>query len=182
MSDTALEPQRAGARRIQSLRAFRRANVLGKSIVGLRGCGLRICCFLASLVCGLTVFEKKISNNGCMKSDKHHVQNLWEIFENPSKFIEHPSKINQKRSQIEKNTSLDRFRRQIAPRSAPGPSPEFGGLGFWSLFGRKWCSKGPFGGPAGVQNPSKIALLGLDRRRVPRKMTSGRGVGKNMNT
>ena len=40
------------------------------------------------------------------------------------KFVQNPSKINQKRPQIVKNTSFERFRRQIAPRSAPGGSRE----------------------------------------------------------
>ena len=51
-------------------------------------------------------------------------------------------------------------------------------FGFWILFGQKLRSKAAFWGPAGVQNLIKIAFLGLDRRRVPRKMMSGMGVGK----
>ena len=69
---------------------------------------------------------------------------MWEILENPSKFIENPSKINQKRSQIEKNTSLERFRRQIAPRSARGGRPALGGPPLWRPFGRKMDFQGSF--------------------------------------
>ena len=39
---------------------------------------------------------------------------------NPPHFFESHSKIYQQPSQIKKNVSLDRFRRQFAPRSAPG--------------------------------------------------------------
>ena len=83
-------------------------------------------------------------------------------------------------TKINENASWERFRRQIAPRSAPGRSAWEPQDFFWSLFGRKWCSNGLFRGQAGVQNQSKIDFLGLDRRRASRKMTSGRGVGKNM--
>ena len=82
----------------------------------------------------------------------------------------------EKRPQIDNNSSLERFRRQIAPRSARMGSPSFGVIGFWRLFGRKWCSKGSFCNPSGTQNLLKIALLALDRRRVPRKITSRKGV------
>merc|ERR1712232_1224707 len=80
-----------------------------------------------------------------------------------SKMIQIPSKISQKRSQIDENASLERFRCQFAPRSASRSDLAFGAVTCWSPFGRKWCSKGPFWSPAGTQNPSKIAFLGLDR-------------------
>ena len=97
----------------------------------------------------------------------------------PNLSTTHQKSIEQ-RPKINETASLERFRRQIAPRSAPGRFREFGVIAFWHLFGRKWCSKGPFWSPAGTQNRLTTALLGLDRRRVPRKMISRRGVGKNM--
>ena len=147
-------------------------------VAGLRFVDLMY--FLASWGCGLAFFEKKNLKYKCRNSDKNHVQNMWEILENPSKFNEHPSKIDPKRSEIEKNISLDRFRRQMAPRSAPGGFPYDGVSENGHLFDRKWRSEGAFWAPAGVQNPIKSNFLGLDRRRVPRKMMSWRGGGKNM--
>ena len=75
---------------------------------------------------------------------------------------------------------LGRFRRHFAPRSAPGRSPSTGVLDFWRVFGWKCRSKGHFCGPPWIQNGCKIVFLSIDRRLAPRKMTSGRGVGNNL--
>ena len=98
---------------------------------------------------------------------------------NPSEMVQNPPKIDQKRSRIEKNASLERFRRQIAPRSAPGRPDSYGLLDFLRFFGRKWRPKGGFRDPPKSQNGSKIALLCIDWRLDPPKMVSGRGFGTN---
>ena len=95
------------------------------------------------------------------------------------KLIQNPSTINQKWSQIDRNTSLERFRRQIAPRSAPRCNGPEKLLLLWSLFGRKLRSEGGFRDPPKSQNGSKIALLCIDWRLDPPKMVSGRGFGTN---
>ena len=43
-----------------------------------------------------------------------------------------------------KNKSLQHFRRQIAPRSAPRRSPSYGVLDFYRIFCRKWHAKDDF--------------------------------------
>ena len=107
--------------------------------------------------CGSIVATENLEskNNGSRQRRKENLKE--EIIKNRSKIVQNPSKIflksTKKRPQIDENASLERFRRQIAPRSAPGRSPGFGVLGFWDLFGRKLCSKEPFWDPAGFQNP-----------------------------
>ena len=76
--------------------------------------------------------------------------------------IPNPSKINQQTSQVEKNASMDRFRRQVAHRSAPRWQHPERVLGFSSLFGRKWSSKGPFSDPWKIENRLKNALSRID--------------------
>ena len=121
--------------------------IMDCGVAGLRFVDLMY--FLASWGCGLAFFEKKNMKYKCRNSDKNHVQNMWEILDNPSKFIGNPSKINQKRSQIEKNTSLERFRCQIAPRSAPGRSPVEKVTGFYSFLGENGVSRDHFGAQLG---------------------------------
>ena len=75
--------------------------------------------------------------------------------QNPLKFIGNPSQINQKRSQIEKNTSFERFRRQIAPRSAPGGSCERSGIRCGHLFGACLVENGAPRDPLKSEGASK---------------------------
>ena len=103
-----------------------------------------------------------------------------EFHQNSSKSLENRYKIDEKRSQIEKNASLEFFRRQIAPRSALGRSPSFGVVDFGSLFGRKCRFKGRFGDPWNIENLSKNALLEARQAVGPPKMASGRRIGKNL--
>ena len=98
---------------------------------------------------------------------------------NPSEMVQNPPKFFPKRPRIDENGSLDRFRRQVAPRSAPGSAPPYGGLDIFRFFGRKWSPKGGFRDPPKSQNGLKIALLCIDWRLDPPKMVSGRGFGTN---
>ena len=75
---------------------------------------------------------------------------------------------------------LDRFRRQVATRWAPGRLPSFGVVAFWRLFDRKWWPKESFLEPPWIQNGSKIAPSRIGWHLDPLKMVSGRGFGKNM--
>ena len=92
--------------------------------------------------------------------------------------ILYPSKIKQKRPQIDENTSWERFRRQIVTRSAPGRSQLDGLLDLLCLFGLRLRSKEPIWDYLGSQNAFKIAQLSLGRHLDPPKMFSTRGVGK----
>ena len=69
--------------------------------------------------------------------------NLGKSLKNHPNLVQNPSKINQKRPQIDENESLERFRHQIAPGSVPGRSGYDLPVETRSLFGRKWRSKGP---------------------------------------
>ena len=128
----------------------------------------------------LRAFWEKCSNLNAIihsKVIKKTMNNHWKFIPNWSKILPKSTKNG---TRIDENTLLGGFRRQIAPTLAPGRSIWDGSVTFGSLFGRKWCSKGQFFSPAGIQNLSKIARLGLDRCRVPRKMISRRGFGKNV--
>ena len=103
------------------------------------------------------------------------MKNRWRIDPNWSNIL---PKSNKNGIKIYENSSLDVFRAKLRSGQLYGAPPSSGGLHFLSPFGRKWSSKGPFWTPAVIQNPLKTALLGLDRRRVPRKMSSGRRFGK----
>ena len=98
---------------------------------------------------------------------------MWGILENPLKFIENPSKINPKRSQIQKNTSLDRFRHQIAPRSAPGRGTWFLDP-FWPKMAFQGAILGPSWGPKSVKNRT----FGFRSAQGPSKNELRKGVGK----
>ena len=97
-----------------------------------------------------------------------------------SKFIRNPSQIDQKTAQIDENTSLERFRHQIAPRSAPGRSGQSGVLHFLRFFEILFGFMGPFSAPWEIADRSKIVLLSIDGHFDPRKMPSGSGFGKHM--
>ena len=56
----------------------------------------------------------------------------------------------------------------------------WGDCSFWSLLAENGAQRGPFLGPAWIQNGSKIAFLSIDRRLDPPKMTSERRFGKSM--
>ena len=75
---------------------------------------------------------------------------------NQSKIIQNPSKIDQTRPQIDENASLERFRRQIVPRSAPGAVRREKVTHFDSNFSRTCRSKGRFWDLWKVENRSKI--------------------------
>ena len=77
----------------------------------------------------------------------HH--NQKNNIKNQLKIIPNPSKIDKKRSQVDENASLERFRRQIAPRSAPGRVRHNSGV--------------PQNRHFGILDPSKIAILGVLR-------------------
>ena len=66
------------------------------------------------------------------------------------KLVQNPSEIDQKRPQIDKNTSFERFRRQIAPSSLQGS--------------RLLLQKSPFGpkGRPGVITPNCVVRLFAD--------------------
>ena len=74
------------------------------------------------------------------------------------KLVQNPSKIDQKRRQIDKNASLERFRRQIAPESALVRLPDILPVLAGSLFGRKCGFKGRFWDPWNIENQSKNTL------------------------
>ena len=82
--------------------------------------------------------------------------------------------------QIDESASLERFRRQIAPRLAPGRFPEFGVVAFSWFLEILFGNMGPFSAPWEIADRSKIALLRDDWDFDPRKMPSWRGFGKNM--
>ena len=108
--------------------------------------------------------DAQINAYRCVNSDTNHIQIMWKIINNPSIFVGFLPQIDQQLFQIEKNASLDRFRRQIAPRSAPGRSFSQGVPRRWRLFGRKGGDKGRFWDLPKSQNGSKIVLLCIDRR------------------
>ena len=101
--------------------------------------------------------------------------------------MDNSSNIGPKSFQNQQKTAPDRYkyalwafsalnRAQVGSRDDPGHLP---GNPFGAFLVENGTPGGHFGS-AGLQNPTKIALLGLDRRRVPRKMTSGRGFAKNI--
>ncbi len=65
------------------------------------------------------------------------------------KFVQNPSKIDQKRPQIDENGSLERFRRQIAPRSAPGTVRREKVTDFNSFLAENGAPRGHFGAQLG---------------------------------
>ena len=107
---------------------------------------------------------------------EQNIDKLQVALKNIRKSFELLPKSIKNRSQIDENTFLDRFRRQVAIRSAPRRSLRIGGLDIWRLFGRKWCPKGP----AWIQNGSKIALASIGWHLDPPKMLSEWGFGKNL--
>ena len=72
---------------------------------------------------------------------------------NPN-LVQNPSKTDQKRSQINTNASLERFRRQIAHRSAPGRSPPGLTSTTWSPFWLKMVRRGSIFGA--LENPKSF--------------------------
>ena len=99
---------------------------------------------------------------------------------NQSKTIQNQSKIDKKRPKIDENATLERFRCQIVPRSAPGRSTPERVLPPLRLFGRKCRSKGPFWDPWKIENRSKIILVSIDGHFDLRKIMSGSEFGKNI--
>ena len=139
---------------------------------------VELLCFMASCVHGLTVFEKKSGKWKCMDSDKTCPEYIEKSSRILPKLVQNPSKIEQKRSQIDQNGSLDRFRRQIAPRSAQGTTKPEGAIDCGSFFGQKGRPKGRFRDPLKIENRSKNAFSRLDGHLDPPKMLFGRGFGK----
>ena len=79
-----------------------------------------------------------------------------------------------------KKTTVERFQRQIAPRSVPKWPVEFGLMPFLPFFKILFENMGPFSAPREIADRSKIARLRDNSDFDPRKMPSGRGFGKNM--
>ena len=73
---------------------------------------------------------------------------------NKLNLVQNPSKTDQKRSQINTNASLERFRRQIAHRSAPGRSPPGLTSTTWSPFWLKMVRRGSIFGA--LENPKSF--------------------------
>ena len=118
---------------------------------GLLVCGVVVCGLIVLGFVGLVVwdFSKKLWRLVAWSLvKKEGVQIIENNIKHLSKIVQIPSKINQKRSQIDENASLEGFRRQIAPRSAPGTLPDESVKIYESLFGRQLHSKGPCWGPA----------------------------------
>jgi len=86
-----------------------------------------------------------------------------------------------KRYRINENTTLERFRHQIAPRSAPGCFPDFGVMAFLSFFEILFGFMRAFSASREIADCSQIVLLSIDGYFDPRKMPSGRGIGKTHN-
>ena len=145
---------------------------MGCGFAGLWLVDLLFSCFVGLWFDSFWKNESKIQ---CLNFVKNHIHKSSKIH---PKLVQNPSKIDQKRSQIDENASLERFRRQIAPRSALGRLPDERRVTFFRLFGRKCRSEGRFLGPWKIANRSKIALLSPDGRLDPPKIASGRRFGK----
>ena len=99
---------------------------------------------------------------------------------NPSKTTQNQSKINQERPQIDENTTMEHFQRQIAPRSPPKLLFAFGVVAFLRFLEILFGNMGPFSPPWEIADRSQIKLLRDNSDFDPRKMLSGRGFGKNI--
>merc|ERR1712228_538932 len=80
--------------------------------VGLRSYDLGFCCFVDFW------FREFVFNVKTLMPE--FIQNR---LKNHPTLIHNPAKINQKRSQIDENASLERFRNQVEPMSASKRSP-----------------------------------------------------------
>ena len=89
-------------------------------------------------------------------------------------------KSTRKRSQIDENASLERFRRQIAPRSASRAVLDESRKPKSQFFAQNVAPRVGFGTPEKIEYRSNIALLSIGWRLDPLKMVSGRGFGKDM--
>ena len=121
--------KRMKKRLCQNMLDFPRARILRIWFVVLRGC-----VFFVGLQCFFGV-------GFCGKALKDLCCNGGEILIGSIKNL---SRINQKRSQIDENASLERFRRQIAPKSAPRRLPGDDRVPFFHSWGWKCRSKRPF--------------------------------------
>ena len=105
-----------------------------------------------------------------MRKYRNSIQNLHRIL---------PKSI-RNRPQIDENTFLERFRRQVATKSARGWFPQTAGVPLLAPGWSKTVLRGSILRPRGSQNSVKIALLSTGWHLDPRQIVSGRRFGKTL--
>ena len=129
-------------------RAFRRARVLGVMVWGVIGSWGR-------------------TARGLIGQDEGGPS------KNHPKLVQNWSKIGPKSVKNREKCDLERFRCQVAARSALGRVARRFLLHGGRLFGRKWAATGRFWDPPEIRNGSKIALFSIDRRFLLQKCSPG---------
>ena len=112
------------------------------------------------------------------KIQKNNVRILSNSFPKVMKNLQRPSQIDpksfQKRNQIDRNSSFERFWRKIASRSAPGGSHSIGGLSLWAP---SWPLGVPKGLPRGPQGVPKVTPKWSKRGSQIRSLLPGSSQG-----
>ena len=91
-------------------------------LAGSLVCGAMVLGFVGLSFFGFESFEKEKSSLNAIIHSKTILKINGQSLKIHSKLVQNPSKMCKRRSQIDENASLQRFRHQIAPRSAPGRS------------------------------------------------------------